>query len=121
MTIRDLVDKMTEPPTNENFEGDSLLPRFPICFECFAGKEFSQSGIIQRLDAKDKVQKVMIKALNEEIEKLPDCDTDAEDLAAMEAKLAELEAQEAGVDKEILNVKTATEQELGKVCDFDKS
>jgi hypothetical protein len=41
MTIRDLVDKMTEPATNENFEGDSLLPRFPICFECFAGKEFS--------------------------------------------------------------------------------
>jgi hypothetical protein len=63
----------------------------------------------------------MNKALNEEIEKLPEDDYDADDLATMEAKLAELEAQEAGVDKELLNCKNATEQELGKVCDFDKS
>jgi hypothetical protein len=45
LTIGDLVTKMTEPASGENFEEDNLLPRFPICYDCFAGKDFSQSGI----------------------------------------------------------------------------
>lgn len=45
---------------------------------------------------------------------------ETEDLIAMEAKLAELEAQEAAVDKELQIVQEAQAQELGKVGDFER-
>jgi hypothetical protein len=49
LTVRDLVNKMTEPADKDRSaieEEDVMQPRFPICFECLSGEKSNSKGII---------------------------------------------------------------------------